>query len=323
MPNITAASSSYDNIARARKGDINSQRVAFRHFNNYVKKVIIQYALDIAAPLTYPVNEAAVLDLASGRGGDLGKWLFMQSPPFGDGRFSNDIVRIGCYDCYDISPECIREANSRFQETLSKRANLTCRASFTVADCFSADFLSRTLPGSPYFGHYHIISIQFAFHYACHSRESMRRLLQAVSAALVPSGILIITTVDEHALATRVRANALENSLFRIRFDNPPEFEERESGEFLLKAGTEYHFKLEGFVDCPEYVVPRTDVLVEAAAVKLFLCENMSRPFEEFIPAYASDPRKNKGNMLSDVEIELVTLYMTLCFQKAGPSDTY
>ncbi|KAG5489156.1 hypothetical protein GH5_00015 [Leishmania sp. Ghana 2012 LV757] len=313
----------YDDVTRKRKDDRSSQHVAFRHFNNFVKKALIQFSLDcaLANAAASPAEGAAVLDLASGRGGDIGKWFFMRSHASNDPRAPSATLRTSFYDCYDVSFECINEAERRCREMMaSMERPPQCCASFTVADCFTESFLRDTLPSSPHFGRYSVVTIQFAFHYACKSLHLVREVFSAISHALAPGGVVLITTVDIAMLSKRVAEGMMGNELYSISFPTPPEYAVASDGSVLLVVGTEYHFRLEGFVDCPEYVVPYDAVVQIASESQLRLCEPLSKPFAEFVPEYAANWKANKGNKLSQAELELVTLYRTLCFEKARVS---
>jgi mRNA (guanine-N7-)-methyltransferase len=321
------AAASYDDVTRQRKDDRSSQQVAFRHFNNFVKKSLIQFALDrLATTGAAGEGGAAVLDIASGRGGDVGKWVYSQSrmPPLQQqdqgeptAATASFVVKTSTYDCYDVSPECIREAQRRFTELAGASATpLTCSASFSVADCFADTFLKQTLPSSPLFGHYHVVTIQFAFHYACQSPALMREVLSAIAASLAPGGIVLITTVDCDVLSRRAAENKLGNELYQISFPEPPRFEANAAGVKQLAPCTKYHFHLDGFVDCAEYVVSTELVTSLASEMHLSVCEAMSRTFSQFVHEYASNWKFNKGNKLRPSEYELVALYRSICFEK-------
>ncbi|KAG5489893.1 hypothetical protein JKF63_00010 [Porcisia hertigi] len=316
---VTAAVTAYDDVTRKRKDDWSSQQVAFRHFNNFVKKTLIQFSLDcaLANAAASPSEGAVVLDLASGRGGDIGKWFFMQSSVKSELHAPSAVLRTSVYDCYDVSPECINEAERRWKEmTAQLKRPPQCCASFTVADCFAESFLQGTLPSSPHFGRYTIVTIQFAFHYACRTLDLIRNVLSVISDAVAPGGVVLITTVDISILSKRAAEGVIGNELYSVSFPNPPEYAEASDGRALLVTGTEYHFHLDGFVDCPEFVVPYDAVVQIAREAGLRLCESMSKPFCEFLPAYSASWKVNKGNKLSQAELDLVTLYRSICFEK-------
>lgn len=320
MSQGNAAATSYDAVTRQRKGDWSSQQVAFRHFNNFVKKTLIQFALDrVAANASAsPAVGASVLDLGSGRGGDIGKWFFMRSPAQGNLRAPASVLHTAVYDCYDVSTECISEAEQRCKEMVAAADRPPrCSASFTVADCFAEPFLREKLPRSPHFGRYNVVTIQFAFHYACRSAELIRSVLTVIADALAPGGVVLITTVDIATLSARAAADELGGDLYRITFPEPPQYVTTADGTAVLATGTEYHFHLEGFVDCAEYVVPYETVVQAAAEAQLRLCPSVSKPFADFVRDYSANWKVNKGNKLSAAELALVTLYRAICFEKA------
>lgn len=312
----TNAAISYSEVTRNRKDDMRSKEVPFRHFNNYIKKMLIQFALDTCRQNANHTAGVSVLDLGSGRGGDIGKWLYSQSPALGVSTAKlprSEVVRTSYYEGYDISSECIAEAQRRYD---SFDMPEKCPATFSVADCFTEQFLRLDLRKSPHFGMFDIVSVQFAFHYACRSRKSIRSVMEGIAAALKKGGVVIITTVDYRELSKRVCCQQMSNSLYSLSLTDTPKWESGPGGEQLLTLGTEYHFQLDGFVNCSEFVVPLPFVYDDAIECGLRECSNMSGPFERFLPSYESNWKLSKGNKLSGDERELVTLYRTLCFEK-------
>lgn len=352
-----AAATSYDLIARARTGDMKSKDTPFRHFNNHVKKALVQFALDSikeSKPSTSPVG-VSVLDLASGRGGDLGKWLYMESsapstvarhssasrwgrgpvtpaPCAADSGFAtraqpappligSGVTKMTKYTCYDISPECIAEAHRRY-EAMAKPG--MCTATFKVVDCFSDEFMAA-LRAQPDL--YDVVSIQFSFHYACSTSGKVSQLVESIAASLTPGGVVIITTVDPAELSRRAAQGHFGNGLYSVELlDTDLSASDKEgqntsssaddSDEPLLPTGTAYHFKLKGFVDCVEYIVPLREVRACAAACGLSECEAVSKPFSLFLRDYEKDWNKNHGNILNHEDQELTTLYRSVVFKK-------
>ncbi|KAH9581932.1 mRNA (guanine-N(7))-methyltransferase domain [Trypanosoma melophagium] len=302
---------SYDEIARKRAGDLSSKETPFRFFNNYVKKTLIQFALDHIKRETSS-RDAIVLDLASGRGGDMGKWLHSQSPElnFATAKLPRErLVKTAFLECHDISPECVAESQKRYDKLAS---GVECKCVFAVSDCFSEEFLCHQLPSSDHYGKFNVVSIQFAFHYACDSLERIDMLMAAIAGALCPGGVFIATTVDDEILAERVRENKMEyKGLFALQFDTEPQWDGT-----LLSVGTKYRFALDGFVDCDEYVVPLSYVRQRAKHYDMEEVVEFSKPFQSFYADYKSDSSKNKGLYLVRGEMELATLYRSLCFQK-------
>lgn len=298
------AAQSYDVVTRAKKGDMSSQRTAFRHFNNFIKKLLIQFALDTIHEKNGPTR-VKVLDLACGRGGDLGKWMFSESPAINvPCRKSGQVdpTYVGYYSGFDVSPECVAESQRRYAQ-LEKKGD----ADFAVADCFGETFVLSDVRQVKHYGCFDVVSIQFAFHYACYNEDIIDRLLRAVSDALKEGGVFIVTTVDLDELARRLGdATTYHGALFQIDLESPAP----------VQACSKYIFKLEGFVDCPEYAVPAEHVVQRCAEHGLREIPAYSKKFSAFLPEYTKNSRINKGNVLSADEIDLVTLYRTFCFVK-------
>lgn len=313
MGRSSKTAASYDEISRKRAGDLESKETPFRFFSNYVKKTLIQCALD---HLKYKVgcSSVKVLDLASGRGGDLGKWLYFQSPElsFATARLPRErLTKATVLDCFDVSSECIAEAKRRY-ESLKTKSECVC--SFTVRDCFSEEFLRHELPLLENYGKFNVVSIQFAFHYACESTERIDMLLSAIAGALAPNGIFIVTTVSDEALSECVRNTQTEDGkLFAVQFDSDPVWDGK-----LLAVGTKYRFVLEGFVDCDEYVVPLQYVRESAKNCGLEEVADFSKSFGAFYDKYKNDWSKNKGLFLVRGEKELAMLYHSFCFCKTN-----
>lgn len=219
------------------------------------------------------------------------------------------------YEGYDISAECIAEAQSRV-DTMAK--DPSCSVHLKVADCFTDEFLTSLQRRAEQF---HVVSIQFALHYACASEEKVRQVVQAVSACLVPGGVVVITTVDPFELSRRVRRKHFGNAMYSIELLNSePTWVSCDDGgdtsEPVLTPGTGYHFKLRGFVDCVEYVVPANYVRACMEEAKMEECPEVSKPFALFLRDYEKDWSKNRGNTLTSAEKDLTTLYMSLVFRK-------
>eukprot|EP00796_Vickermania_ingenoplastis_P004910 gene4910-3522_t len=299
--------SSYDVIAKAHEGDVSSGKTPFRSFNNFVKNKLIQESLNIVRRGDAKHSAAAVLDLASGRGGDIGKWFFVKSsgyPP----------LQVSKYHCFDISPESIKEAEKRYAVFPSPKAEAT----FEVADCYSDEFLQTRLPSLPLFQQYSVVSVQFALHYACGSEERIEKVIRAIAAALRPGGVFIASTVNEEKLAEYVQERP-KHAMFSIEMIEPFEWVTPfKTKKPMLKVGSQYHFQLEGFVDSPEYVVPVLMIKKHAAAAGLVECPEASKPFDAYLEEYANGWKSSRLELTSE-ELDLIQLYRTLCFVKGEP----
>lgn len=349
------AASSYDQIA-AQHGALESAR-PFRGFNNLVKKHLIQLAVDATRRRLVDqgrvADGAAVLDLASGRGGDMPKWIYAQSPPLNAkidllrAKEAGTLMPVRTYHAFDISAASVDEARRRFHTAVSaaaadpKALPINVRdAEFGVANCFDAEFwTSARRPGF-----YDIVSVQFAFHYGCSTVEAVCNALRFIADVLAPGGYFIATIVDCEHLSQRraTEGPVFGNSLFEIRFAPHQDIEAAAAknsadlaafgvvlpkppaaGHFPeLPLGARYHFLLEGHVDCDEFAVP-LDVLCALAqqCCGLELVPEGSYTFADFHARAMADPLRYKlKEKLSADEVELVSMYRTVCFKKAMPS---
>lgn len=297
----------YDSVTRCQDGDMSSSKTPFRAFNNYVKKNLIQIALDTVRKGNSTLQNAAVLDLASGRGGDIGKWFFSKSATLPE-------LRVSHYHCFDISPESVKEAERRYLSFSGSEV----QATFEVADCFSDTFLEERLPLLPHCRQYSVVSIQFALHYACDTEAHIEKVIKAISESLQDGGVFIATTVDEDSLSSYVRQNK-KNSLFTIQLNEPVEWVcPFGSKNPRLKIGMKYHFQLEGLVDSPEYVVPIMMVRKYASIYGLVELPEASKSFDAFFADYTTSWNNTRRLELSEDEKALIHLYCSLCFVKGA-----
>uniref|UniRef100_A0A7S1Q8U2 mRNA (guanine-N(7))-methyltransferase n=1 Tax=Neobodo designis TaxID=312471 RepID=A0A7S1Q8U2_NEODS len=206
--------------AVAGKVDDEAQ-LPFRHFNNFVKKRLINEALEHFTKHALAKTperskdgpaQLAVLDLASGRGGDLQKWLFANRV----GKMAGTHPVVADVWGFDISPNCVAAANARAEDIVSSAAKGPQRlqlgaARFEVADCFAPGFwdmvASRRRRGDndgdiP--AAFDLCASFFALHYSCGTQERLTATINGVAAALRPGGLFIGTIVDANELAKRL-----------------------------------------------------------------------------------------------------------------------
>ena len=136
-----------------------------------------------------------VLDLACGRGGDLGKWFKSHS--------------IELYVGLDISPASLAEAERRAKDMM---ANATETCLFLESDASKDDFCEmimeklKTARGSSSSSTttttFDFVSIQFALHYFCQSPETFEVFLNRVKPLCTPRTKILVTMLDE-AVVTR------------------------------------------------------------------------------------------------------------------------
>ena len=184
-----------------------------------------------------------VLDLACGKGGDLGKWILHS-------RGIENYVGI------DVARGSLRDAAKRAQ-TLGLGKLKRC--SFVCAD------LGSDVPGSknkrnklltwnltpltalediPHFEHvqgggvlpgekFDVVSIQFAIHYMMSTKSRARRFFKTVADLLDIGGNLVATTIDARVVVEHIMNLGLD--LFSLKEDDPPIIVEVGKGACRLK----------------------------------------------------------------------------------------
>jgi mRNA (guanine-N7-)-methyltransferase len=308
-----AAAACYDKMALKHATDHASAETPFRHFNNFVKKSLIQSALDNTH--ANRVTNASVLDLASGRGGDLMKWVYVQSPKLSKATAKlkrNEITKASAYHCYDISHESIHAAKQRSEESLTSEQANELHCTFSVANCFDEAFLKGELSNHPLYGKFDIITVQFAFHYACSDEDRVRMVLGYCFRALAPGGVFVATVVNSDKVRAMVdlSTGVVHGAKFQIQFRN---IDTHPGDAGLLHLGAPYRFFLEDFVDCDEFFVPIEDLRRIASAVGFE--DESGKPFDAFIPSYRLDP---KSLVLSADDKELTSLYRVVVLRRPG-----
>ena len=254
----------YGKVARDA-GDRNGTRQV-RAWNNKVKRLLLE---------RYRPSGMAykVLDLACGRGGDMGKILHDS--------------RVRRYRGVDVSDGAVQEAIRR-TKVHNRHGALV---DFLVGDARAIDWCSRcevTDVGSPYKawtgvdtawrlneafdddGHrFDLINMQYALHYMCQSRASALAFLKKIYAALVVNGVWVGTV----PCADRVR-EAVNKRLALPKTCRITPTDTWKNGTCLGEA---YTFFLEGCVpSLKEHVVPRADLVAWAgeAGLETVLVQN-------------------------------------------------
>ena len=164
----------YNSISRAdHRLRGSSSIIGLRSFNNWVKSVLIS---------SHCPPHAAVLDLCSGKGGDLRK--FQQA-------------NIAQYVGADAAAGSVREAVDRYNS-----GGYAFPALFLAADCHRA-LLSQVLPPALWFD---LVSCQFALHYSFETEQTARDFLWNAAERLLPDGHLIATFPDAACLVSALES---------------------------------------------------------------------------------------------------------------------
>ena len=192
-----------------RKTD--SQIKGLRSLNNWVKSTLIQ---KFSKPSEYATQSLYVLDMACGKGGDLGKWEKAPQVP---------ALYVGC----DIADVSIDQAKDRWNETLRRnrgrhRRDVPMQAEFYVHDAFGRPLTAVPIvnqvgfnpnagpgggiiqPGMPS-GGFDVVSMMFALHYSYEREDLAKGMLKNISGALKKGGRFFGVMPNSDMISATVR----------------------------------------------------------------------------------------------------------------------
>jgi SAM-dependent methyltransferase len=231
-----AADEFYSNLTRSLDTRADSRLFHMRAFNGWVKATQIAELDPKSGPaVTGKKKQRAatgahsaplrVLDLACGKGGDLGKWVLHSRG-------------IGNYVGSDVARGSLRDAALRARKMRSKLRNCT----FTCADLGAdvpgrlksskskkmqklltwslqdeadgenspPDFRMKRGGGIAETDKFDVVSIQFAIHYMMQTHKRARRFFRTVSELLEIGGNLIATTIDARVVLDHLMTLGLD-----------------------------------------------------------------------------------------------------------------
>lgn len=230
-----AADAFYSGLTRELDSRAESRLFHMRAFNGWTKAIQIAEVNPITKKRSSnkqaKMSRLRVLDLACGKGGDLGKWIIHH-------RGIDNYVGI------DVARGSLRDAAKRAQKIGLAKLK---RCSFICADLGSDvpgrigrrrnKLLSWKLTAStalesvPYFepiqgggilptDKFDVISIQFAIHYMMSTRQRARRFFKTVATLLEIGGNLIATTIDARVVLEHLMSLGID--LFALKDTDPP-----------------------------------------------------------------------------------------------------
>ncbi|XP_059158129.1 mRNA cap guanine-N7 methyltransferase-like [Physella acuta] len=225
--------SHYNQLEEAGLVERTRSRIFYlRNFNNWIKSVLIGDTLNKLREQDYQ-KKLSVLDLCSGKGGDLLKWK--------KGRIHHLV-------CADIAATSVEQSEARHKQNVQRERNQIFTAEFIVADCTKERLKMKYSNPSQKFD---LVSCQFSFHYCFESYPQAMMMLRNACECLKPGGYFIGTTPNSNEIVRRLRntdTTSFGNDVYRISFPH------EEKQKFPL-FGAMYNFHLEGVVDCPEFLV--------------------------------------------------------------------
>ncbi|RNA20301.1 mRNA cap guanine-N7 methyltransferase [Brachionus plicatilis] len=226
-----------------------------RNFNNWIKSVLINENLKI---IRNDNRELSVLDLGCGKGGDSLKWI--------NGKVSKVTFA-------DIAENSLEECKNRVSK-------VNFETNFVHIDA-TKELLKDKMENCQL---HELVSSQFVIHYSFESFEQADTFLKNVSDSLNPGGYFIGTTTNAAELIKRLRqteSNSFGNEIYQIKFY-------QDNKDYFNLFGVKFHFKLEGVVECPEFLV-NFEALVRIAqrhGLKLLF----KKTFAEFFNEYCQRP---------------------------------
>lgn len=274
---VNAVAKHYNELEEFGLASRSRSRIFYlRNFNNWIKSILIGNILQKIRNDKGSDHNITVLDMCSGKGGDILKWR--------KGQISKLV-------CVDIAETSVEQSKMRYKEMQDRNQSSRQRQSIFKAEFLTADVTKQRLKemyADPDL-HFDLVSCQFAFHYSFESYPQADMMLKNISDCLQPGGYFVGTTPNSYELIHRIRAvegNSFGNEVYNV------EFESKDKENFPL-FGAQYWFRLEGVVDCPEFLVyfPALEKMAEKYGLKLI----SKKPFAEFFNENVNVAGENRG----------------------------
>lgn len=255
---------------------VKSRIFYLRNFNNWIKSQIIGKTIQQIRNEKGSESKICVLDLGSGKGGDLLKWR--------KGKIHHLV-------CADIAGTSVEQCESRYKEMVDRASKerypqAMFSAEFITADCTQERLKEKYKNPATRFD---LVSCQFSFHYSFESYDQANMMLRNACECLKPGGFFIGTTPNAYEIVKRLRKTegmCFRNEVFGVSYLGADK-------ENIPLFGAKYDFHLEGVVDCPEFVtyIPAMEKLAEQYGMKLV----SSKPFAEY---FSEQVAENDGRGL-------------------------
>ena len=193
--------------------------IEMRKFHNKIKSDLYS---------KYAKNAKSLLELSSGKGGDLHKWV------------KNNIKSILGID---INKAFIKESYRRLQESYP---NKNLDYTFIAADLLD----TKTIKWIPR-DHFDVVMCHFAFHYYWGNKRNTLRIIKMINKALKPGGHFVATIIDN----TRVdKMKTLNTDSYDIKVGKPKVWGRKlrmtlKGDNYLSDGSDEYLIDFKQFVD--------------------------------------------------------------------------
>uniref|UniRef100_A0A914MQ19 mRNA cap guanine-N(7) methyltransferase n=1 Tax=Meloidogyne incognita TaxID=6306 RepID=A0A914MQ19_MELIC len=258
----------------------NSSILHLRNLNNWMKSMLIADTLDRLKSQSekFGWRQIRVLDLACGKGGDLRKWRVGGI----DEIVMTDIAEVSLQDC--------RDRFNRMRDRKTRR--LPFNAHFVQADLIEVDLPDCLPKEAP--KQFEIASCQFALHYAFRSEQSARKMIENCTKMIQVGGYFIGTITNASAIVQYLRKSNgnFSNRVCSVSLGNNFSLDEESP---IPLFGAEIRFRLEGVVDCPEYLCyfPLLQKILEEMGFQLI--------YEYDFPDAINNYLKERGNEAIDL----------------------
>jgi mRNA (guanine-N7-)-methyltransferase len=271
-------------------------------FNNCIKCLSCHY---ISSVLSSQQPIRCVLDLCSGKGGDLNKFLYLENVEY--------------YYAVDISPRSIEEAKKRWtslREKMLSKPSSSSSKKFNFHPFFLvADVHLELLPNPCQM--YDLVSLQFALHYAFESEQRLNGLLRNITHCLVRRGYVVMSFLNEKM--GKVFAQRGGSAVCSIKPIENRSWDTHTTGNIYNRP---YTFYLENCIqNCIEYFVD-SDLLIRKcqnvglemvyyASFKTFFNNQQDAPYRYLISRFLPC----SFNRFPDYIAEIIDLYQLIIFQ--------
>lgn len=175
-----------------------------RQLNNWVKQIILDACVSSISRV-HPLRKQPLtfIDIACGRGGDVGKVARATEAAE---------IDLNSYGGVDVSPAAVQEAEMRSRKLLRPHVNRT----FAVCDLSACNFstLLTTSSGGRIVTHAsRLVWCSFALHYFFASSRHMESVLEGVARALCKGGLFAATYADGNLIMKLAREAVVAQQL--------------------------------------------------------------------------------------------------------------
>lgn len=236
-----------------------------RRFHNWIKRGLIN---------RYFAN-SIVLDLASGKGGDMNKWI------------DANVMQV---EGYDIDVPSVLEARRRLASTDTKNTGIN----YHVQD-LSKHVVTEYGPQR-----FDVVSSMFAFHYFFEGESSLLTILDSIDNNLKVGGYFVCCLFDGDLIEAKLKSGSFKTPNFRITKKSQHTFQPYGNKIGVLMRETVLDEEMD------EYIVHPKDLIGILQWWGLELVETKS--FDDMYKEWSSQDRRNRLNQFEE-EVSFLNRY--------------